>query len=60
MTDKGEKGSFTRLAKRLGDKHGFDVKIEPERDQQKKGPKLTEEKNGDPNRTGPKNWSWID
>ena len=64
ITDTGEKVPsgrsklYTRLAKRLGDKHGFDVKIDDDgagfKGTRKKASKLAEEVKRDPNRTGPR------
>ena len=65
ITDKGKKVPsgrsklYTRIAKYLGDKHGFDIEIDDDgagfKGTRKKAPKLTEEKTNDkPKRTGPR------
>ena len=64
ITDKGKKVPsgrsklYTRIAKYLGDKHGFDVEVDDDgagfKGTRKKAPKLAEEVKRDPNRTGPR------
>ena len=52
----GRSKLYTRIAKYLGDKHGFDVEVDDDgagfKGTRKKAPKLAEEVKRDPNRTG--------